>query len=129
MATHVRGLRALRYKLQLLGEEEAVALNREVKRAVVNIEATAKGRAPVDTGRLRSSLAHEVRREATAGLANDGASAVAGTNVEYAPFVEFGTRHQRARPYLFPSFEDERPKFIDRLRRALDNANRQVSRS
>ncbi len=129
MRAEVRGLQSLRSKLKRLGEAEADALNREIKRAVVNIEATAKGRAPVDTGRLRNSLAHEIRRKAKAGSADEGASAAVGTNVSYAPYVEFGTRHQRARPYLFPALEDERPKFIERLRRAIDNANRKVSRS
>ena len=48
----------------------------------ISVEAEAKTRAPVDTGRLRASLTHEVLAE----------SASAGTNVVYAPFVEFGTR-------------------------------------
>lgn len=50
------------------------------------IEGDAKERAPVDTGRLRSSVGHEVTHE--------GAEVVGrvGTNVVYAPYVEFGTR-------------------------------------
>ena len=41
-------------------------------------------RTPVDTGRLRSSIA--VR------LQDEGLTAIVGSNVQYAPHVEFGTR-------------------------------------
>ena len=43
----------------------------------------AKVHAPVDTGRLRSSV--------TKVISPDFKSAKIGTNVEYAPYVEFGT--------------------------------------
>jgi phage gpG-like protein len=42
---------------------------------------------PVDTGRLRSSIASEVI----------GQTARIGTNVNYAPFVEYGTKFMEAR--------------------------------
>lgn len=150
MSMRVENMERLQQKLGLLAEAEAKAARREVKRTLVNIEAGAKVRAPVDTGRLHGSIAHETER--------DGLSGVAGTNVEYAPDVEFGTRpHEirpktkkalafvvdgkkvvrkvvhhpgtRAQPFLFPAFEEERPKHLRRLRDALDAAHREVSRS
>lgn len=49
------------------------------------VEAEAKRRCPVDTGRLRSSITTEM-------FVEDGAPvARVGTNVEYAAFIEFGT--------------------------------------
>lgn len=51
----------------------------------LRIEATARRLVPVSSGRLRSSLSHDVQRE--------GASTIVlhvGTNVEYAPHVEYG---------------------------------------
>jgi HK97 gp10 family phage protein len=49
--------------------------------------------APVDTGRLRSSI-----------MASKGAGFVQiGTNVEYAIHVEFGTKYMAAQPYLRPA--------------------------
>lgn len=51
-------------------------------KAGFSVEAAAKERAPVDTGRLRFSIATEVRET----------RALVGSNVFYAPFVEFGTR-------------------------------------
>ncbi|MFC4426206.1 HK97-gp10 family putative phage morphogenesis protein [Deinococcus navajonensis] len=55
--------------------------------------------APVDTGRLRQSIGVQ--------KVSDGHYRV-GTNVVYAPFVEFGTRHNRAQPFLRPAFEKVR---------------------
>lgn len=49
-------------------------------------ETHAKALTPVKTGRLRGSIAHMV----------DDNSAYIGTNVEYAPHVEFGTSRQKA---------------------------------
>lgn len=43
---------------------------------------------PVDTGRLRSSITYELMGEDSSRV---------GTNVEYAPFIEFGTRFMEAR--------------------------------
>lgn len=42
--------------------------------------------APVDTGRLRASIVPAMRRE------GDTIMGVVGSNVEYAPHMEFGTR-------------------------------------
>ena len=44
----------------------------------------------VDTGRLRGSISH----------ATDAEAAYIGTNVEYAPYVELGTKRMAARPFL-----------------------------
>lgn len=33
-----------------------------------------------------------------------------------------------ARPFLFPSYEEERPKFLSRLRKALDKAHKEVAK-
>lgn len=52
-------------------------------------EITALG--AIDTGNLRNSISH----------ADDGTYAYIGTNVEYAPYVEFGTsKHPVPRPFL-----------------------------
>jgi hypothetical protein len=58
-----------------------------------DIEADARFACPVDTGRLRDSLEHEVI----------GNTLRVGTNVEYAVYVEEGTRYMDAEPYLRPA--------------------------
>ncbi len=56
------------------------------ERGLEAIGMTAEGHAkkitPVDTGRLRNSIAHAV----------DGDAVYIGTNVEYAPYVELGAQ-------------------------------------
>jgi len=56
-------------------------------------EKYAKEITPVDTGRLRNSITHNV----------DGKEVYVGTNVEYAPHVEYGTIKQKAQPFLRPA--------------------------
>ena len=74
--------------LAALGEQLGVALEAVGLKA----EGYAKRKAPVDTGRLRNSISHAVSEEESV--------AYIGTNVEYAPYVEMGTRHTKPQPYL-----------------------------
>ena len=53
-------------------------------------ERHAKAITPVDTGRLRNSISHAVA----------GDAAYIGTNVEYAPYVEYGTYRTKAHHML-----------------------------
>jgi HK97 gp10 family phage protein len=70
------------------------ALNMKKTQALLAIGAAAEGHAkaltPVDTGRLRNSMSH----------AASGDAAYIGTNVEYAPYVEFGSVHNKAHHML-----------------------------
>lgn len=66
-------------------------------KAVISVERSAKRLCPVDTGRLRSSITHELGHQGTVLVGR------VGTNVEYAPYVELGTRRMRAQPFLRPA--------------------------
>lgn len=65
-------------------------------------ETYAKQLCPVDTGNLRNSITHKQMDENTE---------VIGTNVEYAPYVELGTRRMRARAYLRPAAENHSAEY------------------
>lgn len=71
-----------------------------LKRVGVKVQRGAKRRAPVDTGRLRSSITEELSREGS-----DLVERV-GTDVEYALHQEFGTSKMAAHPYLRPALDD-----------------------
>ena len=60
-------------------------------------ESHAKDLCPKRTGNLQNSITHQQEDEKTE---------VIGTNVEYAPYVELGTRKMAARPYLRPALEN-----------------------
>ena len=70
-------------------------LNKKLLICAIKVESDAKKNAPVLTGRLRSSITHEVK---------SGIGKV-GTNVEYAPYQEFGTSKMKAHPYLYPALQ------------------------
>lgn len=72
------------------------------------VEGEAKLRVPVDTGNLRGSLDHKVDEEKKA--------VHIGTNVEYASYVEKGTRYQEAQPYLTPAVEEN----IDKIKKITE---------
>lgn len=77
-------------------------VGKDLTRRAVRVETAAKRLAPVDTGRLRSSISRELGRD------GQGLVAVIGTNVHYAPHVEFGTVRMRAQPYLRPALDAAR---------------------
>jgi len=62
------------------------------------MENDAKAACPVDTGHLRESLEHEVQDDTLR----------VGSNVKYAVYVEEGTRHMHAQPYLRPALYRQR---------------------
>ena len=77
------------------------------------IEGLAKETAPFEYGRLSGSITTDI---------SDIRFLIVrvGTDVEYAPYQEFGTRYMAARPYLFPAFfsyENEIVKAIGRVLR------------
>lgn len=59
-----------------------------MREAALVVEGDAKRNAPVDTGRLRASIASEVR---TVGGGVPTVLGVVGSNVVYAPWMEYGT--------------------------------------
>ena len=77
-------------------EKAIKAAEKELQLTALEIERDAKLNAPVDTGMLRASIT------STGG----GSEYEIGTNIEYAPFVEFGTRYMAAQPFLLPAFDE-----------------------
>jgi HK97 gp10 family phage protein len=72
---------------------------KDIQRRALQVDAAAKGFAPVDTGRLRSSITNEM------GVDGQGVFARIGTDVEYAIYQEFGTRFQAGTPFLRPALD------------------------
>ena len=66
---------------------------------------------PVDTGRLRGSIAVEEDENKM--------EVMIGTNVKYAPYVEFGTCKMAARPYLRPAYYENIDKIMDFIKRRM----------
>lgn len=74
------------------------ALARALEEVGLVAEGYAKKACPVDTGRLRNSITHQVRPSEK--------SVYIGTNVEYAPYVELSTSRTKGQPFLRPAAAD-----------------------
>ena len=85
-------------------------VERVVERTTFAIEGRAKQAAPVDTGTLRNSIQGSIIG------AHEGEVAV---GAEYGIYVEYGTVHQAAQPYLTPAVEAERGPFLAAVGDAL----------
>lgn len=72
-------------------------------------EGHAKAITPVDTGRLRSSISHAVADDA----------AYIGTNVEYGPYVEFGTSRMKGHHMLKRAATEHSAEYAAILKAAL----------
>lgn len=77
-------------------------------------ESYAKDACPVDTGRLRNSIAHATE--------DKGRTVVIGSNVYYAPFVELGTTKMQARSFLRPAIEAHKDEYKTVLQTMLSDA-------
>lgn len=98
-------------------EEVSRGIVRAIDRALEEIGMAAEGYAkracPVDTGNLRNSIAHAVESAEDA--------VYVGTNVEYAPYVELGTRRMAAQPFLRPAATEHGGTYREILRRNLSD--------
>lgn len=105
-------------------------VNQAMEQACILVENEAKIKCPVDNGLLRNSITHYIEDNPNELIG------VVGTNVEYAPYVEFGTGiysslgngrqdrwkykdakgewhstiGQHPQPYLHPALEENRRK-------------------
>ena len=99
MAINIIGLDRLLARLDNIAGNEAVMQG--IQKGCLKVEASAKTNLTTNhsivTGLLRASIDHK--------LDNSSLSGVVFTNVEYAPFVEFGTVNQDAKPYLYPALQ------------------------
>ena len=76
----------------------------------------ARSMVPVDTGRLRDSMRHEVGEEGTTLML------VVSANTDYAAYVELGTRTMHARPYLKPAVMNNANAIVAEISAAVSDA-------
>ena len=97
-------------------KEVLAAMEKAIERGLEAIGLTAEGHAkketPVDTGRLRNSITHAVKDKA----------AYIGTNVEYAPYVEFGSRGRDGKHMLQRAATEHTAEYKRLLEDSMKNA-------
>mgnify|MGYP004447620961 CR=1 FL=1 len=94
-------------KLQKLIDTVHPELKKIVRRNLFRVEAEAKKRSPVDTGRNRAAIHTELDTMGIGGQVNTG--------TDYAHFLELGTRNMPARPYMVPALLSVKPRFHDEI--------------
>jgi HK97 gp10 family phage protein len=100
-ATTVRGVSAVVRNLQSLNKDIEAGARKATMRAAMEIEREAVSRVPVDTGRLKGSI----MTQEVGDVLEVGSGVKAGSEVDYAHTVEFGSSRQAAHPYLQPAVE------------------------
>lgn len=87
------------------------ALARVVKQNTIECQAKAKRNAPVKTGALQRSI--------NSAFEDGGQTGVVSAYMDYAPYVEFGTRFMDKQPYLQPALDDQGPQFAEDLKKLV----------
>ena len=83
----VKGLIELQRKMeQMVKDVHGEPILNAMRDSTLQLQRDARIFAPVDTGRLRASIIPTIRSTPAS------VEGVIGTNVEYAPYMEFGTR-------------------------------------
>ena len=77
-----------------------------------------------DVSKLIKNTLHNIERDAkkssiTTNIISTYSGEV-GTNVEYAGWVEYGTRYQSAQPYFEPAVEKNEDKFNEELDKIIE---------
>lgn len=90
-------------KRKEIAKQKEEAIERAFEAIGMQAEGYAKLKCPVDTGHLRDSISHQY-------VPNDNAEYI-GTNVKYAPYVEFGTSKMKAQPFLKPSASEHAEEY------------------
>lgn len=91
------------------------AVKRGLEACGMVAETYAKQGAPVDTGRLRNSIAHAVVESEKA--------AYIGSNVEYAPYQELGTSNGvTAKHFLKNAAANHTEEYVNIIKDSLENA-------
>lgn len=131
-----KGLKELQKELKRLPEElSASFVKSAMLKAVEPVLQEARRRAPVDSGRLQLMQAKSAKimpragkilirvgtkflgkRQITKSLEKKAAGKSKGTvlthNAYYDFMVEYGTRFQKAQPYLRPAFDGKKEEFV-----------------
>lgn len=109
MKVEFKGLDKLQKKLNEIGELRKI--QEVVKVNTTEMHRKASRKVPVDTGHLKRSITTE--------FTDGGLTGRVSTDVEYAVYVEYGTRFMTSRAFFRPSLYEQRIQFQKDMSRLL----------
>lgn len=107
------GDRQLRRRLRRWDDRIRLRVQAAVNAGAMIVANDATRRAPYKTGNLRRSI--HVEPSNLANIDGDRIYCEVGTDEVYGKFLEYGTRHMAARPYLRPALDEN----VGRVRREI----------
>lgn len=110
----IEGVDQMRKNFDKRGKSIEPSLNNIIQKSIFTIEREEKIQAPVDTGRLRSSI--------TEGREFRNLYGSIGPTVTYAKFVNYGTRFQKANPFIDRAIDSAIPEIRKITKDEIDNA-------
>jgi HK97 gp10 family phage protein len=103
----ITGLDVLRNKFSNASERLEKHIAQSINQTLLNIQQDAKAQVKVKSGALQRSITHRnVDKKTLSGYVSAG-----NKSVKYAPYVEFGTRHQISLPPLVNISPGEQSRF------------------
>ena len=132
---NLTGIKEVENALKVMDKHLRQDVGDEIKASSLTIMSSAKRLAPIDLGFLRGQIAYEPINDLTYEVQ---------AKAKYSAYIEFGTGGEvripagyedlailfkgrgvrtvniRPQPFLIPSYEAEKPKLIDRLKKLLD---------
>lgn len=141
--SNVDGIDRLLQKLNRLGVNSEKVLEKSIKKNIKFVQGEAKNLCPVDSGELRNSIKSKTE------VNEKGIVAAVTTNVEYAPYQEFGTGQKGnssptppkydgnlayrqdwkgipAQPFLYPALKNNEDKVMESIQEDLKEEIRKV---
>jgi hypothetical protein len=127
---NIEGMDEINEKINEARQKYPEACKQGIKLSCIEVEGRAKYLCPVDTGRLRASITWSMggdvksisftnRNTKTKNTVRGISSGedfewygIVGTDVEYAPWIEFGTVVMKSQPYLLPALYDKKAEIL-----------------
>ena len=114
----MRGLNQMQKKL-LKGVSKD-QISRVVRRNTAELTQKAKERAPVSTEKTNPGGAHgQLKRSIIPSMSSGGMVGKVNATVDYAEYVEMGTRFMAAQPYMKPAFDQQKEIFLKDMKKLI----------
>lgn len=118
LSVSISGLKPAQKKL--LKKADLDGIRKVVRTNTAELTANAQRNAPVSTEATVPHGPHGVLKGSiNAEITEDGMAGVVKTGVDYAEYVELGTRFMDAQPYMKPAFEKQKPVFLRDIKKEI----------